>query len=190
MKIKQRGFSTIEGLLLLVVALLVVGVGWYVFHVKNSTNSTYNNAANTSSSTASNSSSSTKFVFKEIGVQIALPVELKGLNYTIATTDGNQTLNLSTPVYTDALHRCDSSTANIDKGTFASITKVSGKYDANQNQGVTNLKQFSGFWVSSAQPNGIICSSSSENDNQNFQIVFATSNKALSEAFSSATQVK
>ena len=50
-KVNRKGFSTIEGVLLIVIAAIVVFVIWYVFHTKNNTNNIYGNAANTSSTT-------------------------------------------------------------------------------------------------------------------------------------------
>ncbi|HET7827364.1 MAG TPA: hypothetical protein VFK97_00670 [Candidatus Saccharimonadales bacterium] len=47
-KFSQKGFSTIETVLVLVIIAIIAGVVWYVFHTKNNTNSIYGNAANTS----------------------------------------------------------------------------------------------------------------------------------------------
>lgn len=46
-KFNQRGFSPIETALVLVIVALVAFVGWYVFHTKSNTDTTYGNAANT-----------------------------------------------------------------------------------------------------------------------------------------------
>jgi len=49
LKKNQRGFSTIETVLVLVVLIAVAGVGYYVYKAKNSTTKTYNSAASTAS---------------------------------------------------------------------------------------------------------------------------------------------
>jgi cytoskeletal protein RodZ len=49
---KTKGFSTIEGLLILVIVLILGGVGWYVWHSTNDANKTLNEADKTSNSQA------------------------------------------------------------------------------------------------------------------------------------------
>jgi predicted lipoprotein with Yx(FWY)xxD motif len=46
-KSSQKGFSAIEGVLVVVIIAIVAFVVWYVFHTKNNTNNIYGNAANT-----------------------------------------------------------------------------------------------------------------------------------------------
>jgi uncharacterized protein (UPF0333 family) len=46
--LKNKGFSTIEGLLILVIVLILGGVGWYVWHSKNETDKTLSQANNVS----------------------------------------------------------------------------------------------------------------------------------------------
>ena len=60
MKKTQKGFSAIEAVLVLVIVALLGFVVWYVFHTKNSTDTTYGNAANvqTTPQTGNKSSSS------------------------------------------------------------------------------------------------------------------------------------
>jgi len=59
MRINHRGFSAIEGLLMLVILGLVSFTAWYIFHSNNSANQAYNNAANSGNSqTAAKQSSS------------------------------------------------------------------------------------------------------------------------------------
>ncbi len=50
-KINSKGFSAIEGLLILVIIGLIGFVGWYVLHSKNTANKTYNQAASNTTAT-------------------------------------------------------------------------------------------------------------------------------------------
>src|SRR4051812_11527785 len=109
MKRNQKGFGAVEGLLLLILLSILGFTGYYVYHTRNNTNSNYNNAAKSTSNTPADTSVG-KFVFKEFGVQIVLPDTLKNLYYTISNNDGQTSLDLSTPKFDEALHKCDPST--------------------------------------------------------------------------------
>lgn len=50
MKRGQKGFSTVEGLLVLIIILLIGFIGYYVYHTSKNANATYNSAAQTSAS--------------------------------------------------------------------------------------------------------------------------------------------
>jgi predicted lipoprotein with Yx(FWY)xxD motif len=58
-KASQKGFSAIEGVLIVVIIAIVGFVVWYVFHTKNNTNNIYGNTANTSTTTTPSTSSKT-----------------------------------------------------------------------------------------------------------------------------------
>jgi len=62
MKDNQRGFSVVEGLLIIVIIGLVGFTSWYVFHSNNNANQAYDNAASSGNSqvAASNPSSGAK----------------------------------------------------------------------------------------------------------------------------------
>lgn len=49
----QKGFSIVEGLLILIIIGLIGGTGWYVWHSKQTADKTYSTVATTSSSVAS-----------------------------------------------------------------------------------------------------------------------------------------
>ncbi len=64
-KLNSKGFSAVEGLLILIIVGMIAGVGWYVWHSKNVANSSYNNAASTSTTTnTSNKQSDSKYQSK------------------------------------------------------------------------------------------------------------------------------
>ncbi len=59
-KLAQKGFSTIEAGLVVVIVAILAFVVWYVFHTKSSTDNTYGNAANVQTTPqTSNKSSNT-----------------------------------------------------------------------------------------------------------------------------------
>jgi hypothetical protein len=58
MKRGQKGFGTVEGLLILIIVLLVGFIGYYIYHTRNSANSNYNSAAKTDLSAQSSSAPS------------------------------------------------------------------------------------------------------------------------------------
>jgi hypothetical protein len=62
-KLNQKGFSAIEGLLILVIVAIIGGVGLYIYHANQKTNSTLNTASQENSATAPNvSKNATKTV--------------------------------------------------------------------------------------------------------------------------------
>ncbi|MDO8591518.1 MAG: prepilin-type N-terminal cleavage/methylation domain-containing protein [bacterium] len=186
MKTTQRGFTIVETLLALLIVAVIGFGGYYVWHTRQTTKSIDTSSNQTTQSTAS-ATKSNQFVFKELGVQITLPDSLKGLSYSISTTDGTTYLGLSTPAFVDALHKCDSSTANFNNSVFVSIAKIPGQYDENSMPGTGSLKQFPDFFISGASPNGIICDATSQQDQDQFSSVFQSSNAAVSDAFKTAT---
>lgn len=82
----QKGFSAVEGLLLVVIAGLIGFVGWYVYHVKNQTSTTYDNSAKTPSNQNIITSTQkdgewiivtdTKIKLTQWGLSITLPTKL------------------------------------------------------------------------------------------------------------------
>jgi len=188
MKRGQKGFGAIEALLFLILLSILGFTGYYVYHTKNNTNSTYNNAASSSNSTAA-TTQATKFVFKELGVQVNLPYSLNDLTYSVNSTGGTTYLNLTTPEYNTALLKCDPSLTS--GGTIVSIAKIPGQFNQDENPGTGNLHQFKDFWISGASPNGIICAdTASEQDKSVWQALFHSDYEAIQTAFTTATLVQ
>jgi len=85
-KLNQKGFSIVEGLLSLIVVLLIVFVGYYVYHTQRTTNSTYNAATKVAQS-SSPSSASKYLSVKELGVKFKLSDTIATAYYT-KSSDG------------------------------------------------------------------------------------------------------
>lgn len=147
MKRNQKGFGAVEGMLLIIIVLLVGFICYYVYHTKNNSNTSYNNATSANSSTPSTNSSLLKI--PELGVQLTVPAELKGLSYT---TQGS---------YVD-FHMSDLDTmANSceDKGPMVinEWSKQNGQFQEGPGTGL--IKQFGDFYiVANGGPNGRVCS--------------------------------
>ncbi|HET9722138.1 MAG TPA: hypothetical protein VFP32_03915, partial [Candidatus Saccharimonadales bacterium] len=110
---------------------------------------------------------------------------------SVSTNDGATSLDLYTPSFETALHKCDPTTVKYNNSPFMSISKMNGTYDENNYPGIGNLKQFDGFWVSSASPNGIVCASTAtQQDKDEFEFQFNNSNTAIRDAFKNATLIK
>lgn len=60
LKLKQKGFTVIEGLLLLVIVGILGFTGWYVWHSKVTSESSYNKTQSISGTTSSSKSPITK----------------------------------------------------------------------------------------------------------------------------------
>lgn len=121
----QKGFSAVEGLLILIIVVLVGTVGWYVGSSTKEANDTLNNATATSTSTPSKTSVSPSYlVIKEKGIKFKLSNQIKDAYYHVSS-DGYIYLSL---------HRFDSmkgaeGCAATDDG-LGILALVSGKVGA------------------------------------------------------------
>jgi type II secretory pathway pseudopilin PulG len=157
MKHNQKGFSLIEGLLLVIAIALVAGVGYYVYSSNKKTNESLNNASKVSQSTALPPTSAILYKVKELGIEFKLPDSLKGLYYNL-DTDGSSVAFFMNDL-NSAANKCE------DKGPYAVNTwvKVDGTYDDEPGTGL--IKQFDKFYVKSiGRASGRICSDSKVQD--------------------------
>jgi uncharacterized protein (UPF0333 family) len=92
---KIKGFSTIEGLLILVIVLILGGVGWYVWHSTKSTNDVLNSVDKSSSAvgnTATQKSVPTSkqttqtLDIKEWKVKLPLSTQIADAYYVVSTS--------------------------------------------------------------------------------------------------------
>ena len=190
MKINQKGFGAIEALLFLILLSILGFTGYYVWHSQSNVNSTYDRAAKTSSNTpATSSSSSSKFVFKEIGVQINLPAALDGLSYQAMDLGSTTALELTTPHFTELANICWAHDP-VSFHAFQTIIKKTGKYGSDGYIG-TNLKQFGGYYIGGNTLPSFDCEDTSNQQRvAEFRQLGADLNSALNSAFKTATEVK
>lgn len=103
-KQNEAGFSAVEGLLMAIVVLLIVFIGYYVYHTQKQTNNTLTSAAKTSqntpmvsskaktSKTSTTNSSQGYFVIKEWGVRAKYSGNLT-LEYTYNSKNNEADFN-------------------------------------------------------------------------------------------------
>lgn len=190
MKRGQNGFGAIETLLVLILLSILGFTGYYVYHSRNNANSTYNNASKSASSTPATASTN-KFVFKELGVQVDLPSDLKDLTYIVNNQNGVQYLELTTPKFVEALSKCNPGGGDNSGAVFVSIDKKSGNFPSNPsvfNNDGSLLKQFDNFYIEAQYPNGLGCSDLSHSED--FTSVYTGQKEAVGEAFKDATLVQ
>jgi uncharacterized protein (UPF0333 family) len=95
MKINQKGFSAVEGLLILVVIGIIGGAGWYVFKSRSQATKSLDSANNTTSYIAKQKSqpktTPTKqyLEVKEWGVKIPLTSDISDLTYQASKNSAN-----------------------------------------------------------------------------------------------------
>jgi hypothetical protein len=89
-KLNHRGFSLIEGLLLVIALCLIVFVGYYVWHSQHTANSTLDqaNQASQSSPSGSQPASTQKYlIIKEWGVKLPLTNATKDAYYVFLSNN-------------------------------------------------------------------------------------------------------
>lgn len=170
---KQRGFATLEAILIGVIVVVIAGTGWFVVNSKHKT-TTQLSAATQDSATATKAASSpakssgkivakSQLVFKELSVQMDTPDSssvLTGMSYTEKDlSDGNggtdPTAYLTSPTFTADSAKCYGQPATGDSPSFAAISKANGQFDASNSGESSLLKQFTDFYISIGYPNGL-----------------------------------
>jgi type II secretory pathway pseudopilin PulG len=201
LKINQRGFSALEGLLVLIIIGLVAFTGFYVLKANKDTDKTVNNGNNTSSHVKQNKTTATgsTFQFKELGIEFKKPDSLKGLSYQLDTNVIIQGVNAPTASLldsglTDIYNQCADSTQaarTTEPLPFAAISKVSGTYDRAKADPTTDgilVKQFDNFYITYAVPNGAICGSEDEALNSKWNEALIKSQKDFAGPFEATVE--
>jgi hypothetical protein len=148
MKNNQKGFGAVEGLLLIIIILLVGFIGYYVYHTKNNTNSAYNKAPSSNNSTPTINSNLLKI--PDLGIQLALPTELKGLIYQT----NEHYVDFYMPDLNSLAKTCEEGQEPM---VINEWTKINGQFKDDPGTGL--IKQFDGFYIAAnGGPNGRICS--------------------------------
>lgn len=175
--LNDHGMGGLEVLMTLVVVLVMMGVGTYVYTRQNSTktantaksgsssassegtpNATAPNgvppaaSGGTSSSGKTSSSPSTSTIkVTEGGLQITVPDSLKDLTWHSTSSGGVITTNFSTKTLTKAVPNCAADKGN---GAFDTILRGKGQYPgpANPSSGGL-LKQYGDYYLAYVLPN-------------------------------------
>jgi hypothetical protein len=194
-KYNQNGLAAVETVLFVIIFALIAGIGWYVVtQNKDSKDLSSETTKTSNSSVPPASTASNKFVFKEYGVQIAVPNSLKGLTYraeqgTSITGKSTVFIYLTSDSFKSYLNTCKSTDS---AAAFGGINKVAGTYPSNptsENSEGALLKQFDGFYIEgSADQQSNPCGDDSYS--QGVDKERSTLFTALSEAFKTATLVQ
>jgi prepilin-type N-terminal cleavage/methylation domain-containing protein len=150
-KFNQKGFTLIEGLLVVLVLTVIVGVGYYVFSSMNKDDSSSNSAKTTAAPpVSSNDSSEAKYLtLKEFSVKIPLTDKIKDAMYEMAP-DG-ETLGISTKKFEAAVGDCKAAdTASSSFPTIVTVNKSVGIFskDSPSSQAfLSSYVQLSGFYL-------------------------------------------
>ncbi|HSW85669.1 MAG TPA: hypothetical protein VLF79_03625 [Candidatus Saccharimonadales bacterium] len=189
MKINHKGFTIIEGLLLLVALTLIAFVGFYVYNANQNTNKVISQSPENITKTTN----SQKFLtIKELGIKIPLSSKLIGLEYEINPAD-DAYAGLSTKAFEAAVGVCASpDAASSSYPAIVSVHKISGKYDKNNSQPAvyeTYAVQFNDFYLTTSSPDGGYCDGSDQTKNDKVKAIFDRTAPALNEAVKNAKQI-
>src|SRR5947209_5785027 len=146
MKKNQNGFTFIEVMMVLIFVVLVSFVGWYVLQSKGKDTSHHQTSTSTDQTTKTTGRTvdTSKFVFKELGVQITLSNDLKGLSYHKNTLTSDETYDLNTPDFKQLAAKCGESAPT----GFVDIFAKPGQFASPGNEGSNGLlKQFSTRYI-------------------------------------------
>lgn len=189
----QKGFGSLELLLVIIIVGLLGFIAWYVMHSNSKSQDNLNNANVVNSEQATTAAT---FTFKEFGVKIPLTSGLKGLSYEAKTiTDSNgqsaTVLYVTTSSLKKSIETCNQGqTLTASDVSFDALNKGTGKYPASPTMDDgTLLKQFDKFFVGYAVPNGLPCTVDTTK-NDGLHTTQTDLQKALVEAFKTASLVK
>lgn len=168
MKTNQKGFTLVEGLLIVIALSLVTGIGYYIY------NSSIDNPLNTGTSQASNSESNSKTTenkyleIKELGIKIPLTKSLETATYDLNST--SDYAGISTPEFIDAVGNCKASdTASASFPAIGVIAKHDGTYDSSADPNdiyFEFIKQLSGFYLEYGNADGGFCTGTDDSKNK------------------------
>lgn len=185
LKRSQHGFGVVELLCFIVMFSMVGLIGWYVINENMRSQETLDNIGGAEVQTSSAkpaAKAGDKFVFKELGVQITLPDELKDMTYTtevLEHAEGKPTiLNLATPRFSELAAICWKDDPVGSPYSFQIIQKKNN----NDTFSGTKLKQFEGFYIGGNELPDFSCEQEPE-----FEKLGQSLNKALNTAFETAT---
>lgn len=196
-KSNQRGLGTLELLLLILILIILAFIAWFIYNSSQKTKTDLDKAAAESSQSAATAPAAAKtFTFKEYGVQIPLTTELNGLAYEAKTVTGsNDKTYVALYVTTDSLKKsinaCNAGkTPTASDVSFDALNKGTGTYPAKPTMDDGSLlKQFDAFFIGHSIPNGLPCITD-ETQNDKLHTEQTSLQKALAEAFKTATLVK
>lgn len=144
MKFNQKGFTIVEGLLVVIAITLIVGVGFYIMNTsKDDTETKQSTTTTTKTEPADTKKQTAAFEFENLKVVVPED-DLGDLMYETSNVDGiDQGYNVSTQAFKDLAKQCGQT---IPTGVF--VYSKAGTYPGQGNEGFNGLlKQFSDGYV-------------------------------------------
>lgn len=131
----QNGFGMIESLLAVIAVILLIGVGFYIAHSSKDNETVGDTTKISQEKKTAAQPIVEEFTFKELGLKITLPDDLKGLTYSKNTFAADEAYNVTTPQFTQLAAKCGESAPE----GFTSIYVKSGQYPGPGNEGANGL---------------------------------------------------
>lgn len=164
MKLQQKGFTLIEGLLIIIALTMVSGVGYYVYSQnKDDDKAESTSISQTQETKPADEKPSVDYVeFKELGFKIKKTEKMKDWVF-LADDDFSQGRYVQSSAHVKQIDDCNVGAANPPLGispsekSFAAFSKIEGTYRENtEDITITGkfMKQFDTFYISASYPNG------------------------------------
>ena len=151
---KNKGFTLVEVLLLIVVLILVGGLGYLGFKQVNKKSTTSTSSTTTATTTKTTTPATTPtpnqniVKIPEMGIQITVPDSIKDLTYKAVNVDGVEYTSFSTTTVTNLDAACSAT-----NGAIGGLVKASGQYSSiGTNEALSLVKQFSTFYILFGSP--------------------------------------
>lgn len=159
MKIDQKGFTVVEGLLIVIALTLIGFTGFYVYNANKDDQKTTNNQTSAVKEETKPAAKPVEYKeFKNLGVKIKLDDAAKKFTYS-DNEFGISVVSSELKALTDK----DCTSDSGGDGLVATVSRVQGKYVADDHVGSSLLKQFPTFALSAGSlPAGFICGTSTE----------------------------
>jgi len=157
----QKGFTTVEGLLITLILVVIGGVGYMVYHNDHKTKaaslSTTAAKTTTSSSTKSISSSTQYLSISQWNVKLQLTSDIHGISYSMGSISNSVNGDMQDAMINVPDSKCNPM-ANIYRGSANDIDPATVGFNGGGSTfQANNDKQIDGYYYSLIQANGSSC---------------------------------
>lgn len=184
MKLNKKGFTVIEGLLIVIALTLIIGVGYYVINAnkdssKSDSSATKNQTAQkiSDAKTQEEKNKTVEYIeLKEIGIKINKTDKLANFSFEAHPGDGAGILVGETNV-TKLGGECKPSSSNF---AVAGLFRSTGKYDSENTLFPEKpIKEFDDFYINVLSPDGGIVCDTDEKTQQLEASILSASNTII-----------
>lgn len=166
MKLNQKGFGLVEGLLVIITLTLIVGVGFYVVNANKDKEETNSTNGSTQADSKPGDTKKEYLEFKELGVKVKNTADLSDIKFSEKTVNANgmsgAELIFSTPRLVETHKACINANrgqfitptadqASVEADSFGGkIYRDNGNFAAADYKPVSLVKQFDSFHIFTA----------------------------------------